>query len=111
LIAVDLELNNFTEHFYYSSLEVLDGVAGTSYGGPIDGGLLSAEGEVQPSDRSLIGGNAAPGPKPPGPLRVLLVFALPTNSSNSIQLRHADQVLTPQPLAINGEGPALPPIR
>ena len=105
MIGVDIELDEgLKKQFGYVMLHVLDGVTGKSYGGPVDGAYMSPEGTIQASQYSLL---QMAKPDKPGSVRALVVYALPTDSSNSITLSYDSHVLTPKPLVISGEGPTI----
>ena len=99
MIAVDLTVLGHTPFFDIDDIEILDGVTLISYGSDPHAEFLSPEGALLPAGQLP--------PAAPGPVRLLLIYAFPKNTS-SFHLYYWGKQLTLNPVKIGPGGMALP---
>jgi hypothetical protein len=101
LIAVDVEFRNYNQGLDLDDVDVIDGRSDENYGSDPHIANLTLDGELaaDTDDSSW--------PDDLGPLRVLLIYALPKNSK-TVKLGYWGQELTSKPVPIAGGGPTLP---
>ncbi len=99
LIAVDVTVSGHTPFFDIDDIEVVDGITMISYGSDPHPEFLTPEG-------SVLGDGQFPAAAP-NPVRVLLIYGFPKNSS-SFHLYYWGKQLTLNPVEIGKSGLALP---
>lgn len=101
LIAVDVEFRNYNQGLDLDDVDVIDGQSDENYGSDPHIANLTLDGELaaDTDDSSW--------PDDLGPLRVLLIYALP-KKSKTVKLGYWGQELTSKPVPIAGGGPTLP---
>jgi hypothetical protein len=101
LIAIDVEFVGYNMNLDLDDVDIVNGQSNDNYGSDPHIIALTQDGAVaaDPDDSSW--------PKDMGPLRTLLVYAVPKDLS-SIKLSYWGHELTPAAIPVAGEGPALP---
>ena len=100
-IAVDIEFRDYNQGLDLDDVDIIDGETNENYGSDPQIANLTLDGALASDvdDSSW--------PVDLGPLRVLLIYALP-KESKTIKLGYWGQDLTPKPIPIAGDGPSLP---
>lgn len=96
LVAVDVGLKGYGEEFDLDDLDIVDAATGENYGSDPDISLLKPSGAALDDEKNW--------PKPPGPIRVLLVYQLPM-TVRSVKLSYWGRELTASARMVEASGP------
>ena len=98
LVAVDVEFSCYNAGFDLDDVDIIDGRTDENYGSDPHIALLSSDGVVQEDDSKW--------PEAPGPIRVLLIYAMPRESV-SVKLGYWGTTLTSSVVSLVKGGPSL----
>ncbi len=98
LIAVDVEFSGYDADFDLDDVDIIDGKTGVNYGSDPHMALLTPEGKIEPDESKW--------PQAPGPLRILLIYAVPKECS-SVRLGYWGKDLTSNATVHSEGGPSL----
>ena len=98
LISVDVEFFGYKEDFDLDDIDIIEGKTGENYGSYPDISLLTLEGKIETNESNW--------PNPPGPLRVLLIYAMP-DKSTSVKLSYWGKMLVAEVTTLSEGGPTL----
>lgn len=98
LVAVDVEFSNYREDFDIDDVGIINDDEKEVYGIEPNVVLLNVDGEIVREDSFW--------PEAPGPVRVLLIYALP-KESKSLKLEYWERIITDRSIELKDGGPVL----
>ncbi len=101
VIAVDVEFRDYNQGLDLDDVDIIEAQSNENYGSDPQIANLTLDGKLAAN------ADDSSWPEDLGPLRVLLIYAIPKEST-AIKLGYWGKELTPRPTPISGNGPSLP---